>query len=187
MEYYVFGPAVFIYFLRVLEVFLAGAAPCNQMRSRRCSRLKDRRRSRFDLLQNRLIAVSCGANRVSETAGTVPSAGGCPLAGVNGTGVEGRNCQRTPQEPHKELSGLAFLRLMQGRKRGVKTSVTSQSAVSRQASARARASVSSAHHVSFQLRIRDKGHRLTFSQFRIAVAHTDDSHKPTNTHTHTVT
>lgn len=84
---------LFIYFLRVLEVFLAGAAPCNQMRSRQCNRLKESRRSCFDLLQNQLIAVSGRANSVSETAGMVPSAGGCPLAGVNGTGVVGRNCR----------------------------------------------------------------------------------------------
>lgn len=30
---------------------------------------------------------------MSETAGMVPSAGGCPLAGVNGSGVVGRNCR----------------------------------------------------------------------------------------------
>lgn len=76
-----------------MEVFLAGAAPCNQMRSRQSNRLKERQRSRFDLLQNQLIAVSCRANGVSETAGMVPSAGGCPLAGVNGSGVVGRNCR----------------------------------------------------------------------------------------------
>lgn len=91
MGYYV--SHLFIYFLRSLEVFLAGAAPCNQMRSRQCNRLKERRRSCFDLLQNQLIAVSCRANSVSETAGMVPSAGGCPLAGVNGSGVVGRNCR----------------------------------------------------------------------------------------------
>lgn len=84
---------LFIYFLRVLEVFLAGAAPCNQMRSRQCNSLKERRRSCFDLLQNQLIVVSCRATCVSETAGMVPSAGGCPPAGVNGSGVVGRNCR----------------------------------------------------------------------------------------------
>lgn len=84
---------LFIYFLRVLEVFLADAAPCNQMRSQQCNRLKERLRTRFALLQNQLIAVSCRAHSVSEAAGMVPSAGGCPLAGVNGTGVVGRNCR----------------------------------------------------------------------------------------------
>lgn len=93
MGYYVQCLHLFIYFLRVLEVFLAGAAPCNQMRSRQCNKLKERRRSRFDLLQNQRIAVSCRADSVSETAGMAPSAGGCPLAGVNGTGVAGRNCR----------------------------------------------------------------------------------------------
>lgn len=88
-----YAPHLFIYFLRVLEVFLAGAAPCNQMRSRQCSSLKERRRSGFDLLQNQLIVVSCRATCVSETAGMVPSAGGCPPAGVNGSGVVGRNCR----------------------------------------------------------------------------------------------
>ena len=84
---------LFMFFLRVLKVLLAGAAPCNQTRSRQWQRLKERRRFRFDLLQNQLMAVSCRANSVSETAGLVPSAGGCPLAGVNGTGVAGRNCR----------------------------------------------------------------------------------------------
>lgn len=55
--------------------------------------LKERRRSCFDLLQNQLIVVSCRATCVSETAGMVPSAGGCPPAGVNGSGVVGRNCR----------------------------------------------------------------------------------------------
>lgn len=95
-----FAPRLFIYFLRVLEVFLAAAAPCNQMRSRRCNSLKERRRSGFDLLQNQLIVVSCGAACVSETAGMVPSAGGCPPAGVNGSGVVGRNC------PERRKNGI---------------------------------------------------------------------------------
>lgn len=40
------------------------------------------------LLQRRLIAVGCGANSESKAAGALARAGGCPLAGVNGSGVE---------------------------------------------------------------------------------------------------
>lgn len=40
---------------------------------------------------------------MSETAGMVPSAGGCPLAGVNGTGVVGRNCQERRKNRRKNF------------------------------------------------------------------------------------
>lgn len=89
----------FILLYYIIHIFspclrsLFSAAPCNQMRLRQCNRLKEGWRSRFDLLQNQLIVVSCRATSVSETAGMVPSAGGCPPAGVNGSGVAGRNCR----------------------------------------------------------------------------------------------
>lgn len=73
--------------LEVLGAFQASSGPRNRMRSQRCNRLKERRHFPFDLLQNALIAVGCRAKSVSKAAGMVPSAGGCPLARVNGSGV----------------------------------------------------------------------------------------------------
>lgn len=102
MQYYI------SYFFRispdVSEVLLASSAPCNQMRSQQCNRVKERRHFHFDLLQNQLIAVGCRANSVSKAAGMVPSNGGCPLARVNGTGVEGGGCTECRKNKIKNFS-----------------------------------------------------------------------------------
>lgn len=101
------------------NVFLDYSAPRNQMRSQQ-RRLKERRHFHFDLLQNQLIAVGCGANSVSKAAGMVPSTGGCPLARVNGSGVGGKELRRGPEEQNKELFSLDFSKWSRVKKQGSK-------------------------------------------------------------------
>lgn len=62
----------------------------------------------LDFQQNQLIAVGCRANTVSKAAGMAPSTGGCPLARVNGTGVEGKELHREAEVQNKKLFSLDF-------------------------------------------------------------------------------
>lgn len=92
--------SAFMFFPRV---FQGGSGRRNRMRSRRLDGLKGKGADPPNSspsppsisLQRRLIAVGCGANSESKAAGALARAGGCPLAGVNGSGVEwvgGRVC-----------------------------------------------------------------------------------------------
>lgn len=45
---------------------------------------------------------------MSKAAGMVPSAGGCPLARVNGSGVGGKELWRAAEEQNKELFSSDF-------------------------------------------------------------------------------
>lgn len=85
--------SAFMFFPRV---FQGGSGRRNRMRSRRLDGLKGKGADHPNSspsppsisLQRRLIAVGCGANSESKAAGALARAGGCPLAGVNGSGVE---------------------------------------------------------------------------------------------------
>lgn len=153
------------------------------MRSQRCYRLKERRHFPFDLLQNPLIAVGCRAKSVSKAAGMVPSAGGCPLARVNGSGVgrRGGGVEGDSGERRKSKIKNFSAWFSQTNSRSKNRGQNHNDTLIWHALAivciymRACNPFCAAHIMShFGPRIIDKGHRLTFSQLGIATAHPAD-------------
>lgn len=167
--------------LEVLWAFQAGTGLRNRMRSQRCNRLKEIRHFPFDLLQNPLIAVGCRAKSVSKAAGMVPSAGGCPLARVNGSGVGRRGGWGSSGERRKSKIKNFSAWFSQSNSRSKNRGQNHNDTLIWHALAivcmymRAWNLFCAAHIMShFGPRIIDKGHRLTFSQLGIATVHPAD-------------